>query len=475
MTGSPWRCDVRDISLDYANVLTPNIGDAGLDPSRLEGDLADRFRAAHATAERWRAEGTVGFFDLPYARKIAREVQEVADSCRHWVKDLVVVGMGGSALGTRALADALLGADWNVRSDDDRESFPRLHVVDNVDPDTLARLLARLDLRRTLFNIVSKSGATAETMAQYLVVRGQLVRTVEEDEVKGHLLFTTDPQVGALRRIAEVEGISALSIPKNVGGRFSVLSPAGLLPAAMCGVDLSALLAGGADMGARCRGPLLLQNPAGLFATVLHEADQQRGARTHVLIPYADRLWAFALWFQQLWAESLGKQLAGGGGAVGPTPLPARGASDQHSLLQLFMEGPPDKVVVFVAVGRDPEEVEIPALHADLSELAYLGGRTLAELLEAEQLATAEALRLDSRPNMTIEVSRIDERTLGGLFLFFQAATVYAAALYGVDPMGQPGVELGKRLTHGLLGREGYERPELPRAADGNDSDRWRV
>ncbi|MBW3534095.1 MAG: glucose-6-phosphate isomerase [Gemmatimonadetes bacterium] len=453
--------------LDLNNVMAPLL-EGGLDPDRLEGDLQERFAAAHAHVEERRATGELGFFDLPHASETAGHVREVAESFGQWFENVVVLGIGGSGLGTVTVRDALLGLHWNELDDEAREYFPRLYVLDNPDPVTVTSLLDRLDLRRTLFNVVSKSGSTAETMAQYLVVKERLARVVDEDKVRGHFLFTTDPEVGALRRIAEAEGVPTLPVPPSVGGRFSVLSPVGLWPAAVCGVDTEAMLAAAADMEARCRTERLLENPAALLATVLHLADTEWGARIHVLMPYADRLRSFALWFQQLWAESLGK--AKGEGHVGPTPLPAVGATDQHSQVQLFMEGPRDKIVLFVAVAEPGEEVPIPSLHPGVDQLAYLGGHTLAGLLDAERRATAEALRRRRRPNVTLEIERVGPGTLGSLFMLFQIATVYAGALYGVDPMDQPGVELGKELTYGLLGRTGFEAPSI-----GTGDPRWRV
>lgn len=448
--------------LDYANLLASHV-DGGVDPARLESDLSQRFRAAHEAVETRRATGDMGFFDLPFAGEAATAVKEVADGFGQWFEDVVVLGIGGSGLGAVALRDALLGAFWNERDDEGREHFPRLHVVDNPDPSTFGRLLQRLDPARTLFNVVSKSGSTAETMSQYLVARGWLEESVEPDRVHGHFLFTTDPASGVLRHIADAEGIPTLSVPPNVGGRFSVLSAVGLLPAAVCGVDVDALLAGAAEMVEWCNSAELTANPAGILATLLHQADTEDGRHIHVLMPYADRLRSFALWFQQLWAESLGKARARDGSEVhsGPTPMASVGASDQHSLLQLFIEGPRDKVVLFVSVADRGGDVVIPRRHEDLPALAYLGGHSLGELLDAERRATAEALRREGRPNATILVPRVDERTLGQLFMLFEIATVYAGALYGVDPLDQPGVELGKQLTYGLMGREGHEAPAI--------------
>ena len=196
-------------------------------------------------------------------------------------------------------------------------------------------------------------------------------------------------------------------------------------------------------------------------------------------MPYADRLRGFAYWVQQLWAESLGKPAAGDGnppvpgaapGGTGPTPLPAFGPADQHSILQLLMEGPADKVVVFLGCRVPERDLTIPRGFPDQPALSCLGGHTLFGLLDGERRATAEALRRAGRMNLTVTLERIDAHTVGALFMLFQLSVVYAGALYGVNPFDQPGVELGKSLTYGLMGRRGYESPAIP-AADR----RWRV
>ncbi len=389
------------------------------------------------------------------------------EGCRKFI-----LGIGGSALGTTTLRDALLGPHWNELDEEARDHYPRLYVLDNVDPRTVSALLDRLDLRRTLFNVVSKSGSTAETMSQYLVVEGRLNELLGQDPAGGHLLFTTDPKNGILREIADREGIPSLEVPANVGGRFSVLSSVGLLPAAIMGIDIAAVLEGARGMAERCSTPVLRENPSGVLAALLHQADTGQGANIHVLMPYSDRLRSFAAWFQQLWAESLGKAINRQGELVhlGPTPLPALGATDQHSLLQLLMEGPKDKVVLFLGVGGAPDPMVIPKIRGEFSALNYLGGHTLAELLDTEHRATMEALRQQGRPNLSVEVEDLTAEAMGALFMLFQIATVYAGALYGVNPLDQPGVELSKRLTYGLLGREGFEKPSL-----GAGGDSWRV
>lgn len=458
------------ITLDIANLIADALPSGGIAPERLtpDGDLSQRFRAAHARFEERAAAGELGFLDLPHAHELADTIQQLADGFGQWFTDVVVLGIGGSSLGTILLRDALLGAGWNERSDEARDFRPRLHVVDNPDPTSVLALLERIDLRRTLVITVSKSGSTAETMALYLIFRERLLQVVEAESLRGHLLFITDPEAGVLRRIAEREGIPTLPVPSNVGGRFSVLSPVGLLPAAICGIDIAALLRGAAEIEAACRTHELHHNPAGALATLLHAADTELGHPIQVLMPYTDRLKPLTFWFQQLWAESLGKRRGDEG--VGPTPLPAVGATDQHAQVQLFMEGPADKVTVFVATDPPPDPLTVPALHSDEEALAYLGGHTLAELLDTERRATTEALRRVGRPSMTLEVGTVDAEGLGALILLLEAATVHAGALYGVDPLNQPGVELGKRLTYGLMGRAGVEVPQLP-AVD----DAWRI
>jgi glucose-6-phosphate isomerase len=453
---------MASIRFDFGNMMAPAL-EGGVEAGTFDGALAEAFGAAHQAVEAQRSSGVLGFLDLPYATETASQVRTLAEGYGQWFEDVVILGIGGSGLGAKALRDALLGPFWNDMSGERRDHFPRLHVVDNPDPFTMRGLLERVNPARALFNVVSKSGATAETMAQYLLVRERVESAIGAEKARGHFLFTTDPASGALRRIGEAEDIPMLPVPENVGGRFSVLSPVGLLPAAVCGVDVDALLAGAADMEARCRSPRLSENPAGVLAALLHHADRTQGRPIHVLMPYSDRLRSVAFWFQQLWAESLGKArtVSGEPTVTGPTPVAALGATDQHSFLQLLMEGPGDKVVLFAEVeDHGPDDV-IPKRHQEIKELAYLGGHTLGELINTERRATAEALRLEGRPNATLFMPRIDEGTLGQLLMLLQVATVYAGALYGVDPLDQPGVELSKRLTYGLMGREGVEPPAL--------------
>ena len=448
--------------LDYNNMLAPRLGGRGLAPERLAA-AAERFRAVHAEVTAQRESGRLGFFELPYEREVTQQIRRFADGAGQAFDTVVVLGIGGSALGTLAMQQALLPPHWNELDLEARDGYPRLYVLDNIDPTTIGPLLDRIDVRRTLFNVVSKSGTTAETMAQFLIVRDRLRATLQDDDAyRRHLLFTTDPEAGVLRRLAREENVATLPIPANVGGRFSVLSAVGLLPAAIVGIDIEALLGGARAMDERCRTDALERNPAGLFAVLQHLFDVEAGAPIHVMMAYSDRLYGVADWFRQLWAESLGKRrnLRGEDVHRGPTPVKALGATDQHSQVQLYMEGPFDKTITFLGVSAFTQDVAIPAAYEQIDSIAYLGGRTLGELLHAEARATADALAREGRANMTLELPELSAHGLGQLFMLLQIATVYAGALYDVDPLDQPGVELGKQLTYGMMRRQGFDVPD---------------
>jgi len=452
---------MQRLRLDYSNMLAPRLGGRGIAPDTLDA-LADRFRQLHAEVRTRRDAGELGFFQLPFESTVTDQIRRFADGLGQAFDAVVVLGIGGSALGTTMLQHALRPPHWNELDDEARDYYPRLYILDNVDPTTIGPLLERLDLRRTLFNVVSKSGATAETMAQFLIVRDRVRALLDDDGYRRHFIFTTDPEHGVLRRIADDEGIATLPVPPAVGGRFSVLSAVGLLPAALIGVDIERLLAGAAAMDERCATESLRDNPAGLFAALQWLAHDEAGAPIHVMMPYSDRLYPAADWFRQLWAESLGKRHDTQGRDVfrGPTPIKALGATDQHSQVQLYMEGPFDKTITFLHAAERAHDVPIPAAYADIDAIAYLGGSSLGALLDAERTATTNALARAGRMNMTIELPRLDAHSVGELLMLLQIATVYAGALYDVDPLDQPGVELGKQLTYGLMGRPGFEAPE---------------
>jgi glucose-6-phosphate isomerase len=414
--------------------------------------------------------GEYGFYGLVDQAATVRQIQTFAEGVGQAYDHVLVLGIGGSALGTKALLNALRRPAWNEWDDEGRDFFPRLTVLENVDPTTVSAALERIDPRRVLVNVISKSGGTAETMAQYLVVRDWLEQALGSAASR-HLVFTTDPSRGALREIAQREHIATLDVPPEIGGRFSVLSPVGLLPAALVGIDVEALLKGARVAVERSEPDDLLRNPAALYAGLHWAADTDLGARVHVLMPYTDRLRDFAEWYRQLWAESLGKRVNRNGKPVhvGPTPVGAVGATDQHSQVQLFMEGPYDKAITFVTVDDLGVDLPIPSRPDLPPDLAYLPGHTLGKLLRAEYEATSVALAEMGRMSCTLSLPDLTPATVGEAIMFFQLATGYAGAWYGIDPFDQPGVELGKRLTYAAMGRPGYEPAASKRPASDDE------
>lgn len=435
------------LALDVNLATVEMMGHSGLSRSDLTA-LQAKGQAAHQAILRGRQERQLLFMDLPVDAAAAKAAVDLGQSLRSQFDNLVVLGIGGSSLGPRALFSALCHPFHNLRAG--REQGARLFFPDNSDPATFAGLLETLDLSRTAVAAITKSGGTAETWAQLLVLKDRLGA-----KARDQVVAITDPHKGALRAVAAAEGWRTLPVPPEVGGRFSVLTSVGLLPAAAAGIDVAELLAGGEAMAKRCEEPDLFRNPAYLLASVLYLMDTTRERPVHVLMPYADALRETADWFVQLWAESLGKR--SGSAHVGPTPVRAVGATDQHSLLQLLMEGPRDKVIVFVAVDRPRQDLAIPAHFSDQPDVAYLGGHTFHELISAERRATAAALAAAGRPSITVHLPAITPRAMGELMMLLEVATAFAGGLYGINPFDQPGVEAGKRYACGLLGRPGYE------------------
>lgn len=443
------------LRLDYTNMMADAVPGA-ITPA-LWSDARTALAAAHADVARLHAAKELGFIDLPSDEGLLDQslaINAWATDERRF-SDVVVLGIGGSALGPIALRTALRPPSWNMLDEKARAAKARLHVLDNIDPVTIGALLDRLDLKRALFLAVSKSGGTAETMAQFLVVRERLLDRGRA--LADHFVFVTDPSQGALRPIAQREGIRAADIPPNVGGRFSVLSPVGVLPAALIGIDVRALLTGAAEMVRRCASDDPAQNAALAYAGLQWLADTRLEKPMHVFMPYSDALRDFAAWFVQLWAESLGKVVRGQQKHVGPTPIAALGATDQHSQVQLFMEGPADKTITLISVSEGGADVAIPATTSDGPDLAYLNGHSLGELLDVERRATAGALARRGRPNMTLSLQRVDAQHVGELIMLLELATAYAGSLYGVNAFDQPGVELGKHFAYAILGRPGFE------------------
>ncbi len=456
------------ISIDFTNMMASAVENGVTDEEWEEAYGA--FATVHKGVETLRSEGVADFMNLPRDAPLLQQAIDFAGRSRGRYDDAIILGIGGSALGPIALKTALCRSGWNELSSDARSGHPRLHVLDNIDPVTITALLDRLALERTLFIVTSKSGGTAETMSQFLIAHERVANAGLK--IADHFVFVTDPTTGALRPLAGELGVSALDIPPGVGGRYSVLTPVGTLPAALLGINVAELLVGAGAMLDRCATTDLSQNPAGIIGSLLYMSDVRHGRVVDVLMPYADPLRDFAAWFVQLWAESLGKHRSDGK-SVGSTPLPALGATDQHSQVQSFMEGPANKVIAFIAVKDHGSDIVIPSAFEHVTELGYLGGHTLGELLDIEQRATAGALAKRGRSNLTIRMEKVDARGVGALMMMFELATAYAGQMYGVNAFNQPGVELGKQFAYALLGRPGAEAAKAEWDALPKPDPRW--
>ena len=447
------------IQLYWKNATAQVVGQAhGITPTDLAG--AERLVLdAHAKVLQQIQRGELGYAALPAETKYAQQVKALVEKHKPGTTDLVVLGIGGSALGNIALHAALNSATYNLLSDK-RRGGPRLFVLDNVDPammrDTLGLLGRRL--KTTLFNVISKSGETAETACLFMIVR-ELLRKKLGDSFAGRIVATTDSEKGTLHDIAARDGYDTLPVPGDVGGRFSVLSPVGLFSAAMCGIDIDALLAGANAMRRRVEQPEFAANPACVLAAVKYLACTQKGKTIHVMMPYSNRLYMLADWYRQLWAESLGKKTDRDGREVfaGPTPIKALGATDQHSQVQLYRDGPNDKLVVFLEVARHQAEVRVPDVFADVPGLAYLRKAKLSKLLNAEKLATEYALAVSGRPSVTIRFDAITPPSVGEFIFLYEFTTSLMGELMNVNAYDQPAVELGKQATFALMGRDGYD------------------
>ncbi len=447
------------IRLYYKNVMLKGVGpEHGLPDRELDG-LAGGCAAIVERVEAERGEGKHRYRELPYDQAMLKAVQEACKRHRGRYENLVVCGIGGSALGNIALQTALNPYTYNMQPSDKRGG-PRLFVLDNVDPVQFAEVLDLLDggLDKTLFNVISKSGETAETASQFLIVRDMLRQRLGAEGQKKHMLVTTDAAKGTMRQIVNAEGYESLPVPDGVGGRFSVLSAVGLFSAGMCGGDIESLLAGARDMDQRVKSTELRTNPAALLAAI-HHLMYHRGKCLHVMMPYSYRLKDLADWYRQLWAESLGKQrsLSGADIYAGPTPIKALGATDQHSQIQLYREGPNDKVITTLAVDHFDRDVTIPKADKNVEAMGYLGGKKMGDLLNAERQATEQALVASRRPTLTIRFPRINAHTVGQFIYLYEAATTIAGRLFSVDAYDQPAVELGKIYTFALMGRTGHE------------------
>jgi len=422
------------IQQDIAGCLQPAAGAAGMG----EDELALLLRQCEATRYRLLSElGAGGLVPLAVARRRddLAALQMIATDWRRRFRRVVLFGTGGSSLGACALA-AL--ATPSTDGPNDLE----LCVTDNLDPDLMAAVLRPADLAHTGFLVISKSGGTGETLAQALTaisaVRDNLGAAASAD----HFLAISDPGQGVLRQLSAEIGAPVLDHDPDIGGRFSVLSLVGLLPAMMLGLDGAAVRNGAESVLEQA---LATPDSPPAVGAALQVGLQRHGLGQSVLMAYGEAFKPFVRWHRQLWAESLGKQ------GQGTTPIDALGPVDQHSQFQLYLDGPLDKqftLLMLAQAGRGPV-VDAPLAKALGQD--YLAGRRIGDLVAAMQRATADTLIKHGRPVRRLTTRRLDETSLGALFMHFMLETLFAADLMGVDPFGQPAVEESKVLARRYL------------------------
>ena len=445
------------ISLYWKNATAEAVGDKhGVGQKELKG-LASRIKTITKEMADQRKAGKLRYRDLPYDSQMIDDVNREVEHFRDRCDTLIVLGIGGSALGNVALQSALNPWTYNYQSDRTRTG-PQLFVLDNVDPDQIRSVVDLITpkLKRTVINVISKSGETAETASQFILFRDLLQKKLGKRYAE-NILATTDPKGGTLREICKSEGYRTLEVPDGVGGRFSVLSAVGLFSAAICGIDIDALMSGAADMDKRVKDGDLNNNPAALIAGI-HYVLNARGKNMSVMMPYSTSLYYLADWFRQLWAESIGKRdgLKKKNVYTGQTPIKALGATDQHSQVQLYREGPNDKVFTFVEVEKFEQKVAIPDSMKQVDTLRYLAGSNFQTLLNSEKVGTEYALLESQRPSMTVLFPRISPETVGQFIYLFEVATSYMGGLLEINPYDQPAVQLGKDATYALMGKDGY-------------------
>lgn len=445
------------LTFDFNNMTDSALGaKEGIDIDKLLSSQLTLNHQAFYSVINNRGKDWQEWCNLPNIdKKELDEIINYTNTIRQKATDFIVLGIGGSALGPLAVANALMHQKHNLLSKEVSKA-PRLFVEDNIDPLRMTSLLDVIDIQNSYFNVITKSGETSETLAQFLILYDILCKKLGKAIAKERIIITTTIGKGALYETAKTQGFKIYGIGVGVGGRFSVLSPVGLITLGVMGIDIKQLLQGAKDMTARTLDTNFAKNPAFLSA-ILQVESIKKGKNISVLMPYSDSLKYMADFYCQLWGESLGKALDKDGNTVniGQTPVKSLGVTDQHSQVQLYTEGPFDKVVTFLSVQDFCQDITIPKL--DLVAGAFLADCTMSKLLNAERIATEFALTKAQRANFTIIFPKIDAYSVGELLSYFMYQTAFAGALLNVDTFNQPGVEEGKLATFAMIGRKGYE------------------
>lgn len=380
-----------------------------------------------------------GFYEILDNQNLLHEITEYAQKVQGKYKYIVVLGIGGSALGTITLQKSLMH-EFTCQLC----TSPQLFVLDNIDPDYLHEAEQVISLPETLFIVVSKSGNTIETLSQYFYFRQKLEE--QNLNLSEHFVFITDPKVGLLREISNSENIPAFEVPENVGGRFSVLTAVSLLPAALIGLNIHALIDGAKQARETFYNTNIEANTAYKIAKIQHSL-YLKGKHINIMIPYSSKLAPINEWYSQLLAESIGKD------GIGITPVGAKGVTDQHSQNQLYHDGPNDKLIMFLEILDFKNHIKIPNYYAEHPAVNFLKNSSFNELIALEAQGTKDSLTSQNRPNLSLQIPALNENTIGYLFFMFEASIAFLGEMFNVNAYDQPGVELSKKLT-----KQYYER-----------------
>ncbi len=428
------------IEIDIQNALSEKIGIRHGVSKRVFSRFLEKNSPHIKTVFQSKNKMGYDFLNLPDDQKLVRKIKTfIKNQEKNKWKNIVVLGIGGSALGGIALKDALLGSYHYL------DKVPHLFFVDNIDPDLINELLSRISLEKSLFIVISKSGGTTEPMALYSLFKERLVQK-KVKKINDHFVFITDPKGGLLRPLGKEEEIEMFDVPPKVGGRFSVLSSVGLVPTALAGIDISALMRGAKKMKEIIQKSSPEKNPALILASLQYLLDRKKGKGMTVMMPYSNPLFRVGDWYRQLLAESIGKNKS-----TGPTPINALGTTDQHSQLQLFNEGPNNKWFIFLNVLKHDSPLNI-GNHLP-KKLDFLNNKNLSEIINAAYTGTAESLSKNKRPNITLNISKVNAEAMGALFMLFEFQVALLGLIYKVDAFNQPGVEISKIITKQILSK----------------------
>lgn len=446
-----------DIEFNFDHLFDPILSENRFDTKELD-KISNLSRDVRDSVLKDINSGRLGFSSIVDNEQILDASLKLAEEFSSRYRNLVLIGIGGSALGPRALFRALRHPFHNFLKGDDRKKGMNLFFLENVDADTFTAIFEILDVKETAFAVITKSGSTVETMSQFMIIRKNLIDRLQQSGYRERVVAITDPHKGSLREIVRSDRLCSLPIPANIGGRFSVFSPVGIFPSACCGIDVKRLLNGASSMNKEILRSDVNSDKAIRFAQLMYIANTVYKRNILVIMPYKDSLLDMAEWFQQLWAESLGKARNIREEIVhtGSTPVRSLGVIDQHSQLQLYIEGPQDKVIMLIGVKEFNNTITIPETLKEFPDISYLSNHSLNEIMMLEKAATLQSLLNAKRPAFEIAVRRVDEENIGALMLFFEFATAYAGGLYQVNAFDQPGVEHGKRLLHQALKRPGF-------------------